>query len=102
MVGSLKRFCINWKSITNDEITLDIIKNSLKKDFKERPRNICVPKIQHSTNKKEIINSENQKLLDKGVMVQRDRESNDFVSTVFTRVKKDGWLIQNYFEFKIL
>ena len=102
MAGSLKRFCINWKSITNAEITLDIIKNSLKKDFKERPRNICVPKIQHSTKEKEITNSENQKLSDKGVMVQCDRESNDFVSTVFTREKKDGWLPQNYFEFKIL
>ena len=40
--------------------------------------------------KKKIINSEIQKLLDKGVIVQCDRESYDFVSTVFTREKKDG------------
>ena len=37
-----------------------------------------------------MINSEIQELLDKGVTVQCDREPNDFVSTVFTREKKDG------------
>ena len=36
-----------------------------------------------------MINSEIQKLLDKGATVQCDRESNDFASTVFTREKKN-------------
>ena len=54
------------------------------------PVNICVPKIQHSTKEIEIINSEIQKLLEKGVIVQCDREPNDFVYTVSTREKKDG------------
>ena len=90
VAGSLKNFYLNWKSITNDEIILDI-KNDLKIDFKERPVNIpCVPKIHHSTKEKEIMNSEIQNLLDKGVIVQCDREPNDFVSTVFTREQKDG------------
>ena len=90
VAGNLIKFYLNWKSITNDEIILDIIKNGLKIDFEERPRNICVPKIQHSTKEIEIINSAIQKLLDKGVIVQCDREPNNFVSTVFTRDKKDG------------
>ena len=88
-----KKNYLHWKSIANDVIILDIIKNDLKIDFKERPRNICVPEIQHSTKEIEIINSESQKLLDKankGVTVQCDREPNDFVSTVFTRENKDG------------
>ena len=59
--GNLKIFYLNWKSITNDEIILDIIKNGLKIDFKERPRNICIPKIQHSIKEKEIMNSDIQK-----------------------------------------
>ena len=84
-----RNFYLNWKSITNDEIILDIIENGSKNDFKEMSRNICVPKIQHSTKEKGIINSEIQKLLDKGVIVQCDREPNDFISTVFTRGKKD-------------
>ena len=53
----MKQFYLNWKSITN-EIILDNIKNGLKIDFKERPRNICGPKIKQSTEGKEIINSE--------------------------------------------
>ena len=89
VAGNLNIFYLNWKLITNDEIFLDIIKNDLKIDFKEVPVNICVPKIHHSTKEKEIINSEVQKLLDNGVIVLCDREPNDFVSTVFTRKKKD-------------
>ena len=89
IAGNLKIFYLNWKLITNNKIFLDIIKNDLKIDFKEVPVNICVPKIHHSTKEKEIINSEIQKLLDNGVIVQCDREPNDFVSTVFTRKKKD-------------
>ena len=90
VAGNLKKIYLNSKSITNDEIILDIIKNGCKIDFKERSRNICVPKIQHSTKEIEIVNSEIQKLLDKGVIVQFDREPNDFVSTVFTTEEKDG------------
>ena len=90
VAGNLKNFYLNWKSIANDEIILDIIKNDLKIDFKEGPVNICVPKIHHSTKEIEIINSEIQKLIDKGVIVQCEREPNDFFSTVFTREKKDG------------
>ena len=77
--------------MTNDKIILDIIKNGLKIDFKERPRNIFAPKIQYSTKGKGIINSLILKLLDKGVIAQYDKEPNDFLSTVFTREKKDGF-----------
>ena len=49
------------------------------------------PKIQHSSKEKKIINSDIQKLLDKGAIVQCDREPNDFVSTVLTIEKKDGF-----------
>ena len=87
---NLKKNYLNWKSITNDEIILDIIKNVLKIDFQERPRNICVPKIQHSTKEKEVVSSRIQKLLDKGVIVQSEREPNDFISAVFITEKKDG------------
>ena len=48
------------------------------------------PKNEPSTKQKETKNYEIQKLLGKGVIVQCDREPNDFLSTVFTREKKDG------------
>ena len=38
----------------------------------------------------EIITQEVKKLLNKGVIVECSRETGDFVSTVFTRQKKDG------------
>ena len=41
--------------------------------------------------KKENTNSEIQKLLHKAVIVEFEREPNDFVSAVFTREKKDGF-----------
>ena len=49
VTGDLKQYYLNWKSIGNDDIILGIIKNALKNDFKEKPRYICVPKIQYST-----------------------------------------------------
>ena len=58
LAGQLKQYCPNRKSIA--------------KRSKERPRNICALKIQHSTKEKEIINSEIRKLLDKGVIAQCD------------------------------
>ena len=54
VAGNLRIFYLNRKSITNDEIILDIMKNGLKTNFKERPRYICVPKIQHSTKEKKV------------------------------------------------
>ena len=58
LAGQLEQYCPNRKSIA--------------KRSKERPRNICALKIQHSTKEKEIINSEIRKLLDKGVIAQCD------------------------------
>ena len=49
VAGNLKIFYLNWKSITNDEIILDIIRNGLKIDFKEGPVNFRIPKMHHST-----------------------------------------------------
>ena len=71
--GNLKQIYLNWKSVTNDNIILGIIRNGLKINFKEKLRNICIEKIQHSKKEKEIINSEVKKLLDNEVIVQCDR-----------------------------
>ena len=72
--GNLKQIYLNWQSVTNDNIILGIIRNGLKINFKEKLRNICIEKIQHSKKEKEIINSEVKKLLDNEVIVQCDRE----------------------------
>ena len=44
----------------------------------------------HSAEESEIISEEIVKLLKKGAIKECDREKGDFISTVFTRKKKDG------------
>ena len=56
----------------------------------ERPNITCSPKIPHSEHEKHIINSEIEKLVQKEIIIKGEREDNDFISTVFTREKKDG------------
>ena len=80
----------DWKKITNDRIILEIIKNGFKIEFMERPNITWSPKIPHSKHEKRIINAEIEKLLQKGVIIKRQRDHNDFVSTVCNRKKEDG------------
>ena len=54
----------------------------------ERPNNTCCPKIPYNKHEKHIINTEIEKLDDS--IIKREREDTDYVSTVFTREKKDG------------
>ena len=81
---------MDWEKITSERIILDIIKNGLKIDFMERPNITCSPKIPHSELQTRIINAEIEKLLQKGVIIECEREDNDFIATAFTREKKDG------------
>ena len=53
-------------------------------------RSLNVPKIPDDMLETEAITQELTKLLNKGVIVEWSRETGDFVSTVFTRQKKDG------------
>ena len=62
----------------------------LKIDFKNKPQLANVPKIPHNIEEKSITNLEINKLLKKGVINKCQKEEDDFISTVFTREKKDG------------
>ena len=88
--GNIKHFYENWKKIRNDHIILSIIQYSFKINFTEKPQNHNEPKIPHDMLKTEIITQEVKKLLNKGVIAECSRETGDFVSTIFTRQKKDG------------
>ena len=56
--------------------------------FQERTKIIDVPKIPHSEKEKSIKNLLKKNLLKKGIIVKRDREKGDFISTVFPWEKK--------------
>ena len=79
-----------WQKIASDRVILDIIKNGLKINFKGRPGITSAPKIPHSEQEIKIINTEIKKLLAKGVTIECERDKGGFISTIFTRQKKDG------------
>ena len=90
IAGNLKYNFSVWQKITSDRVILDIIKNGLKINFKVRPGITSAPKIPHSEQEIKIINKEIKKLLDKGVIIECERDKGGFISTIFTRQKKDG------------
>ena len=57
-----------------------------------RPGIISAPKIPHSEQEIKIINTKIKKLLAKGVIIECERDKGGFISTIFTRQKKDGYV----------
>ena len=86
------RNCLSaWQNVTSDNFILDIIQNGLKIDF-ESPPSSNVVRFRQNYSKEEtlVISSEVDNLLKKGVIVPCGRSQGDFVSSVFTRPKRDG------------
>ena len=85
-----KHFYENWKKITNDHNVLIIIQYGFKINFTEKLQYENVSEIPHDMLETELITQEVKKLLSKVVIVECSKETGHFVSTVFTRRKKDG------------
>ena len=81
---------IVWQKTTSDIVILDIIKKGLKINFKVKPGITSAPKIPYSEQKIKIINTEIKELIAKGVIMECERDKGGFISTIFTRHKKDG------------
>ena len=92
MAENLKNYFTVWQKFTSDRVILDIIKNGLKTNFKVRPGIISAPKTPHSEQEIKIINTKIKKLLAKGVIIECERDKGGFISTIFTRQKKDGYV----------
>ena len=89
--GGNKTNCLEkWANITQDQFVLNIVKFGLTMEFAEVPLCQFVPPLNFSPGETEIIDAEISKLLSKGVIVNTTREPNDYVSSIFTRTKKDG------------
>ena len=88
--GNIQNHLSQCKSITSDPFIIDIVKNGLKLRFSEEPaQNIC-HNIPVSKPQKQTISDEIQKLLQKEVINSCMREEGDFISSTFTREKRDG------------
>ena len=77
-------------NITQDQFVLNIIKLGLTMEFAEVSVCQFVPPLNFSPVETEVIDAEIFKLLSKVVIVNTTRESNDYVSIIFTRTEKDG------------
>ncbi len=83
--------CYNkWKEITNDPFILQLVRKGLKIDFFEWPPEYHTSNFSLRSFEKVVIDKEITKLLDKKVISECSYEPNEFVSSVFTRPKKDG------------
>ena len=88
--GNITNCFEKWANITQDQFVLNIVKFGLTMEFAEVPECQFVPPLNFSLVETKIINWEISKLLTKGVIVKTNREPNDYVSSIFTRIKKDG------------
>ena len=88
--GNITNCFEKWANITQDQFVLNIVQFGLTMEFAEVPLCQFVPSLKFSPGETEIIDSEISKLLSKGVIVKTTREPNDYVSSIFTRTKKDG------------
>ena len=87
--GNLTSFLSKWRTLTSDREILDMITGTTI-DFRYLPVQHGPPAIRElSGTESDIIYTEIEQLLNKGVIVRTDRETDDFISPIFLREKKD-------------
>ncbi len=90
--GRLKYFFHEWKKYTSDPTILEIV-SGYKLKFEEFPTQTFKPRpYKLNPEEKPEIDAEICSLYNKGVIEQTYPEQGDFVSSIFTRRKKDGGL----------
>ena len=89
--GNIHNHFSQWKSITSDPFIIDIVKSGLKLRFaEESAQNIC-HNIPVTKAEKQIVSDEIQTLLPKEFIYPCMREEGGFMSSAFTREKRDGY-----------
>ena len=88
--GTIKNYLSQWRSITSDRFIIETVKWGLKSDCITKPVNEHIPQMAHTAGECEIISGEVGKLLKNKAIRECDWEKGDFISTVFTRIQKEG------------
>ena len=88
--GNISNSYENWMKITKDKLILELVRDGLKFEFTEIPPECHIKPLSLKPYEENIIDNEVLKLLDKQVLSVSFYEPNEFVSSVFTRRKKDG------------
>ena len=90
VAGSLRFFGKQWKDITSDYKILEIA-SGMKIELQDDVIQERVPvQFKFQEQEKADINVELNKLLEKGVFMESKHEAGEFISTIFTRPKKEG------------
>ena len=79
-----------WANITQDQFVFNIVKFGLTMEFAKLSVCHFVPSMNFSPVETEVIDAEICKLVSKSVTVNTTRKSNNYVSRIFTKTKKDG------------
>ena len=89
--ANIQQYLRAWIDITNDKFIIDIVREGLKVDFMAYPpsSNEAVQCV-FGPSEILIIDSEINKLLSKKVIMATTRQDGDFLSSIFTRPKRDG------------
>ena len=88
--GNIAKHINGWRSLTSDERILSIVMGC-QLEFDEPPCQTKAPRVTNlSAKEAQIASVEVQKLLDKGVITKATHDVDEFISTTFTRPKRDG------------
>ena len=88
--GKIADYVAEWKQITSDQSILDLV-TGYHMEFNDKPVQYALPRhIQMSDKESIAVMSEINKLLAKGVLVEAQHQEGEFLSTIFTRPKKDS------------
>ena len=92
VAGRLRYFAQKWYEFTNDKFILDIFKHCHIKFVSDLlPKQLKPQKeIKMNLTEQLLVDSEIEKLLEKGVIEQCSHENGEFISNIFLREKKDG------------
>ena len=89
VAGNIKCYLSNWMKLTSDVSILETV-TGYHIQFDSTPGQSKTPQISLSQNEEAVLAKEIEKFIQKGVINKVSHEKGEFISTVFTRPKKDG------------
>ena len=87
--GQLVDYVDNWKLITSDQEILSMVQG-IHINFQSRPFQKLPPSQSVKQSEMDVISTEIEKLLQKGVIITIGHEKGEFISPIFIRPKKDS------------
>ena len=90
-VGRLKHFIAHWEKLTSNPVILEFVKG-VKIEFQNsiEPAQTMGRTCHFNVREQAVVESEIQKLIQKGVIIPSVHEEGEFIFTIFLRSKKDG------------